>query len=47
MILPICSREELMEDDDVVDAIQKLRFEVQPQLLNDRFAHLLLVAFAA
>src|SRR6185295_8933650 len=36
---------ELMKDDDVVDAIQKLRFEVQPQLLNNRFTHLFLVAF--
>src|SRR6185369_8309133 len=36
---------ELVEHDDVVDTIQKLGFEMQPQLLNDSFTHLLLVAF--
>src|SRR5215213_720198 len=36
---------ELVEDDDVVDTIQKLRFEMQPQLLNDSFTHLLLITF--
>src|SRR6185369_226718 len=36
---------ELVEDDDVVYTIQKLRFEMQPQLLNDGFTHLLLITF--
>src|ERR1051325_3968544 len=36
---------ELMEDHDVVNAVQKLRFKGQPQLLSDRFTHLFLVAF--
>ena len=34
MILRNLLSRELMEDHDVVDAIQKLRFEVQPQFLQ-------------
>jgi hypothetical protein len=34
-----------MEDDDIVNTIEKLRLEMRAQLLRDGFAHLLLIAF--